>query len=89
MFIIEWEWKGGSFGGGEEGRVCRKRPKDAARVEAYMGSFEKRELQQGSRTAILQRQQEGCPRPKQFRARVLQNIKLLTVAWHKVIIPPG
>lgn len=54
-----------------------------------MGSFEKRELQQGSRTAILQRQQEGCPRPKQFRARVLQNIKLLTVAWHKVIIPPG
>lgn len=53
-----------------------------------MGSSEKRELQQGTSTAVLQRQQKGCPWPKQLRARFLQIVKVFTVAWHKVIIPP-
>lgn len=56
--------------------------------EAYVGSSEKRELQQGTGTAVLQRQQEGCPWPKQLGARLVQMVKALTVPRHKVIVPP-
>lgn len=54
----------------------------------YMGGFEKRESEQGTSTAILQCQQEGCPWPKQLGARLVQVIKVFAIAWHKVIIPP-
>lgn len=57
-------------------------------LEAYVGSFEKWELQQATGTAILQRQQESCPWPKQLGARFLQIMKVFTVARHKIIIPP-
>ena len=57
--------------------------------EAYMGSSEERQLQQGPGTAILQGQQKGCPWPKQLGARLLQITEVLTVAGHKVIVPPA
>lgn len=83
VLLTEWEWKVGPS------EVGKGEFWEEARWEAYVGSFEKRELQQGPSTAVLQRQQEGCPWPKQLGAGLLQIIKLLTVAWHKVIIPPA
>lgn len=56
--------------------------------ETYVGSSEKRELQQGPSTAILQCQQEGGPRPEQLRAGLLQVIEVFTVARHKIIVSP-
>ena len=54
-----------------------------------MGSSEERQLQQGPSTAILQGQQKGCPWSKQLGARLLQITEVLTVAGHKVIVPPA
>lgn len=48
-----------------------------------MGSSEERRLQQGTSTAILQRQQKGCPWPKQLGARLLQITEVFAVAGHK------
>ena len=56
---------------------------------AHVGSSEERQLQQGTGTAILQRQQQGCPWPKQLRARLLQITEVFAVVGHKVIILPA
>lgn len=83
---MKWEWKVGHSeavgkreapAGGKGGQV------------AHVGSFEEREPQQGPGTAVLQRQQEGRPWPKQLGARLLQIVKVVAVAGHKVIILPA
>lgn len=74
-----------------EGALRRRRGREGweeAQGAAYMGGSEERELQQGPSTAVLQRQQEGCPRPKQLGAGLAQVTEVLTEARHKVILSP-
>ena len=88
MLLAEWEHRGwATLRRGRES--LRGEVPGEGTQEAYVGSSEERQLQQGTSTAILQRQQKGCPWPKQLGARFLQITEVFAVAGHKVIIPPA